>query len=335
MNNSNDTSKMGKDEMDDVGRLIRHAGAREPVPGDRYKRSHEKVRDHWEQVVREQRKPATPPRFLSLARAAGFVAVAAIALFLVGRGITPDPQITTVAMVERIVGEVNVNGMALTAGQELESGTVLTTSDSARIALRLATGQALRIDNGATVTFHAPDQLALDSGALYIDTTGAEQSAPIAVVTALGTARDIGTQFQVRLSSGALLVGVRDGLVQVEQNQEDLFEVNAGTQIRLASSGGQSSEPLDTQDPAWNWIESVAPRFEMDGASLAEYLAWYASETGVELVWADKSSEQQASRITLTGDLDNENPAVSFVAVQRVAPFEYERVDEQLRVKVE
>lgn len=335
MNNGKDTSKKVSSEVDDIGRLIRHVGVREAVPEERLERSRVKVRDHWEQLVREQQTPARRPRFVVLARVAGIAAVAAIALVLTGRSMIPDPQAPRVAIVERVVGEISIDGSAVTTGQEIAVGTLLTTAEDGRVALRLTNGQALRIDHDTQLTIAATDRLVMKSGALYIDTAGAERAGPVEVETTLGTARDIGTQFQVRLTSGTLLVGVRDGMVEVERGDQNLYEVNAGSQARFAAGGQNVTEPLDTNDPDWNWIETVSPAFNMDGASLAEYLRWYSDSTGVELVWANTSSSERAARITLTGNLEDNSPDESLLAVQRIAPFEFRREDRRLWVKVE
>ncbi|MDX1555177.1 MAG: hypothetical protein R3212_04055, partial [Xanthomonadales bacterium] len=153
-------------------------------------------------------------------------------------------------------------------------------------------------------------------------------------------ARDIGTQFQVRLVASAMRattmkVAVRDGLVEVEQPGQDRQEVNAGFQVTFVANGERQAEPLDIRDPEWNWIESVAPAFHMDGASLAEYLDWYAREAGVVLVWADTASQQRAAGITLTGGLDGVGLDESLAAVQRVAPFKFRREGDRLWVKVD
>lgn len=332
---SNGTDNKDNDGMDDIGRLIRHAGAREAVPAERMERSRARVQEHWAQVVAENKTPASTPKVISFARAAGFAAVAAVALLLAGRGLLPGPEVSEMAMVERIVGEVTVDGIAAIQGQEIALGTTLETTGAGRAALRLSSGQALRVDRNTRVSFQGSDRLAMGTGAVYIDTQGEEQSGPVSVETSLGTARDIGTQFQVRLSGSALLVGVRDGLVQVEPQDHDLFEVIAGSQVRFSADGRNETEPLDTDNPDWNWIESVAPVFDMNGASLAEYLDWYARETGAELVWADDASRSAAARITLSGDLDNSSLADSFTAVQRVAPFDYRLEDKHLWVRVE
>lgn len=332
--NDNNTNGNGNNEADNIGRLIRHVGAREGVPEERLHRSREKVFGHWEQVVREQRQPATRPRLFSLARVAGIAVVATVAVVLIGRGFTPGP-LQTVAHVERVIGAINVDGTPLVDGQALVSGTSLRTPQGARAALRLSTGQALRIDQETTLMFEAADQLMLDSGAIFIDTAGAEAAEPLRVVTPLGTARDIGTQFQVRLSGSVMLIGVRDGLVEIDRKGEELRAVNAGYQIWFAAAGESAIEPLDTDTPDWRWIDSVAPEFNLDGASLAEYLDWYANENGLQLVYADDGSRQRAKRITLTGGHGAIGPDQGLEAIQRIAPFEFRREDDRLQVKVD
>lgn len=333
MNHTIDKDTNGNGDMDDVGRLIRHVGPREEVPALRIERSRERVRGHWEQVVRERQASVRRPRLVQFARAAGVVAVTGAALLLVSRW--PAPAVTGVASVERIVGELRVDGQPVSAGSAIASGASISTGPGARAALRLSAGQALRLDTGSTIVLHASDRLSLDTGALYVDTAGARQGGTIQVETPLGTARDIGTQFQVRLASATMIVGVRDGLVEVGQPGRMARAVDAGRQVAFNADGGEDSEKLDTEDPSWRWIENVAPAFDIDGASLADYLAWYANEDGLELVWADESSRSRARRTTLTGGIEGVTPSESLEVVRRVAPFEYRREQGRIWVRVE
>ena len=324
----------GNGEMDDIGRLIRHGGAREPVPSERLARSRDKVRNHWEQVLREQQAGPKRRPILFLAKAASVVAVLGIALVLASRWPASTPDVA-VASIQRIVGELSLDGEPVTAGADIPAGALLTTGPSGRAALQLVNGQSLRIDTDTALVMDTADRLHLDEGAVYIDTWGAEDADPVQVVTPLGTASDIGTQFQVRLIKDALLVGVRDGLVEFQLLGNKLLQVNAGFQLRFDAAGDARQEALDAQDPDWRWIESVTPVFDIDGASLADYLAWYANEEGLDLVWADDKSQAQAEKTTLTGSIEGVSTADSLVLVQRVAPFEYRAEAGELWVKLD
>lgn len=334
MNNIKDENTQMKTESDDIGRLIRHVGERETVPAERLERSRQKVLGHWEEVVREEQRAKSTPRLITLARVAGIAAVAAVAMMLIGQAIAPAPEVT-LAMVERTTGDVMLDGEPIAEGQPITAESELLTAPGGRVALRMASGQSLRIDQQSAVSFNASDYLSLESGAIYIDTEGGSGTGQVQVETPMGIARDIGTQFQVRLTNSVLLVGVRDGLVEVDQPGQERHEVNAGFQVAFTSGSETETRALDTESPDWRWIENVAPPFSMDGASLADYLVWYAGESGLKIVWADDDSQRQASRTTLTGDLENTSVADSLEVVRRIAPFDYRVEGRQLWVEVD
>ncbi len=69
---------------------------------------------------------------------------------------------------------------------------------------------------------------------LQVDSRGSPGS--IEIRTALGTARDVGTRFEVRLGDGALRVRVRDGVVEVDHAGET-HEAGAGAELTLDAAG--------------------------------------------------------------------------------------------------
>lgn len=326
---SNEHDK-GADEMGDVGRLIHYAGGREAVDAARMNNARERVGAHWETVVAERRAARAPARLRPVALAASVVAVAGISLVLLQSG--PGPQPVALASVDRIVGEVRIAGRLAGAGDAIAPDAVIETGPAGRIALRLAGGQSLRIDTASRLLVHSPNHVSLESGGIYIDTVPAADPAPVRVATALGSAWDVGTQFQVRLDAGALQVGVRDGLVKVERPGERDLSVNAGYFVAVDASGEVSEQPIDEDDPHWQWVESVAPQFALEGASLKEYLVWYARERGLSLDWADTASQINAARTTLSGETVGSD---SLDVVRRIASFDYRIEDDTLWIRVD
>ena len=83
----------------------------------------------------------------------------------------------------------------------------------------------------------SPSEIELSAGAVYID-TGSE-SARFAVRTPLATARDLGTQFEVRLLDDTLRLRVRSGIVELKDGvraaggREDLVETASCMSVRL------------------------------------------------------------------------------------------------------
>ena len=319
--------------MDEVGRLIRHAGARQTIDSERMEQARVRVATHWEDVVAGQKAGRRPPRLRLVAIAASVVAVVGLATVILQSG-TPTP-IPSLAHAERVLGEVSVAGQEAGTGAAIVADSVIETGDSGRIAIRMSGGQSLRLDHGSSLVVHTPNRVSLQAGAVYIDTADAASSLPVLVATPMGTARDIGTQFQVRLAGSMLIVGVRDGLVEVTPEGQDKVAVNKGRYFELASSGQAAEREISFDDPSWDWVETVAPMFDIEGASLNDYLRWYANERGMTLNWEDSTSESKAANAVLTGSIEGATLDEGLEIVQRIAPFEYRVDGESLWVKVD
>lgn len=319
--------------MDDIGRLINFAGAREAVPHERFERVRQNVRTHWQQVATEQHTRRHSQRFNIAAIAAGFALVAATTLILWNLNFVST--IESLASVERVLGQVQIDDENAQMSTTLAANTKIVTGDASRIALRMSGGQSLRIDTASQVVVHSPSHISLEAGAIYIDTAFSETEKPILISTPLGTAQDIGTQFQVRVTGLLLVVGVRQGLVEVTQPGQQTHSVNKGYYVELSDSGESGQHPLQPDDPDWAWIETVAPEFDIQGASLAQYLQWYVQERGLDLVWADAASETRAGAALLAGSIKGTSLDEGLLQVQQVALFEYRITSDTLWVKVE
>lgn len=319
--------------MDDIGRLIKFAGAREAVPTERFERARQNVRDHWQQEIKEQYSARRRQRFKNMAIAASLVLVATATVTF--WNLTNVPTVQSLASVERVLGQVQVRDKNAQKNTDISTDSTIVTGDNGRIALRMSGGQALRIDKASQVILHSPNHISLEAGAVYIDTALAVTEEPILVSTPLGTAQDIGTQFQIRVTGMLLVVGVRQGLVEVTQPGQQTHSINKGFYVELSDSGEGGQQPLQPDDPDWAWIETLAPDFDIEGATLEQYLQWYVSERGVELVWSDAASETRAGAAVLAGSIAGISLDEGLLLVQQVAPFEYRISSDTLWVKVE
>lgn len=317
--------------MDDVGRLIQHAGARDPVDTARMENARTRVAAHWEAVVEERRSGKRVTRFRLLGIAASIIAVVGVSFALFQS--TYMTQVTMMAQIDKIVGGVVVAGRPAIIGSEIGEDTLIETGADGLIALKLAGGQSLRIDKSSQLVVHAPNRLSLQSGGVYIDTFGAAESLPILVSTPMGTAQDVGTQFQVRFVDSVLVIGVRDGLVEVAPDGQQNLSVNKGRYVELGPAGEKKDGQLERDDPSWVWVESITPEFDIEGASLKDYLAWYANERGFSLKWAN-GSEDKAASTTLSGPITGASLSEGFEYVRRIAPFEWSIHGEELWIEL-
>ena len=333
MSKSFENNSERADDMDDIGRLIQFAGARDTIDVERLEKARRRVGAHWEQVVAEQRHGGVRAQFRYVAAAASIV-VAVGASFLLWRAVDVGPAIAS-ASIDRVLGEVTVANEVATKGDVVGEDALIATGPNSRIALRMAGGQSLRVDTSSQLLVHSSNHVSLQSGGVYIDTDIASSSLPIMVSTPFGVARDVGTQFQVRLAESVLIVGVRDGVVEVAQAGQRSLSVNKDRFVELDMNGKKAERILSADDPSWDWVETVAPEFDIQGESLHRYLTWYAGQRGVELVWADDASEAKAERIELAGSIANTTLHESLLIVQKIAPFEFRIEGDTLWVRVE
>ena len=56
----------------------------------------------------------------------------------------------------------------------------------------------------------------------------------------------------------------------------------------------------------WEWAETLAPPFDIDGRTVSEFLAWFAQQTGRSVVFGSPEAERLARETRLNGSIDLE-----------------------------
>ena len=323
----------GDRDMDDIGRLIRYAGARELVSPERLERARARVDRHWQGVVAEHRRGRWRTPAVRLAMAAAVLVAIAAGILL--QRVDVDDAAGTFAAVGRVAGEVLVDGRPVGPGDRIEPGSEIRTGADSRLALLLAPGQSLRIDTQTTVAMQSGDRFAVETGGVYVDSGTGTGNAPVFVETHLGVATDVGTQFEVRVSADAVTIGVREGLVALARQDGAAVSVDTGELYAISADGHERRETVSPESDRWDWALAIAPAFDTDGATLSEYLGWYARERGFELAWRDAASRQNAEAIELRLTIDGLSLEQGFDAVRRIAPFDYDISGRTMTVAVE
>ena len=217
-----------KEADDEVARLVRLAGPTGStgpmIPAERLARVRTAVHDAWrdEYVVRTRRRRLTVAVLLAAA-ASGVIA------FAIRRPIrtpapapAPVPAPVLVAHIDHFTGQATGSPVPFTAGSTVMSGSTVTTS-AGTLAMTLTSGVHLRLDASSTARVDSASDIALERGAVYVDSAGAHPTQPaassISIHTPAGLVRDIGTQFQIRiearLDGPGIRIRVRDGQVHV------------------------------------------------------------------------------------------------------------------------
>jgi ferric-dicitrate binding protein FerR (iron transport regulator) len=156
------------------------------------------------------------------------------------------------------------------------------------------------MDVDTRLRWMSPSVIELQRGAVYIDT--AEGARPLEIRTMYGSAIDIGTQFEVRVQTGALRVRVRSGAVSVKRRR-DTFEASAGTELTVTEQGADT-RPSSSSGPSWEWTARIAPPLTFEGSTLADYLGSLSREHGWTLEYADATIRVEANRTVLHGSVE-------------------------------
>lgn len=334
---------------DDVGRLITAAGPRPAVPAADLAAIKSGFRQAWSSETVADKAATRPTRArrwrAPLALAASLlVAVGGVWWWLGGPPWGAEHGV--VANIARIDGSASLavstdaRDLALSATDaplDIVAGSELATAaggeSAGRVALRLAGGTSLRLDSGSRVRLLSAGSLELTAGAVYVDTSTAEVAHGIEIRTSIGIARDIGTQFEVRLveESGAMRVTVRDGAVRVEHGATSA-RVERAQVLTLSADGAMVRGVIPTHGAPWDWTLRVAPRFDAQAATVSAYLDWLAGETGWRVVFEDPSLEATARAVRIHGGIAHLDPDQTPDAVVPSLGFSYRLEDGVLTI---
>ena len=309
-----------QNESDLIESLIRRAGRRAEPPEDAYRQVLVAATSAFREKTARRRE-----RVWGLWAGAAAVMVLAIALMF--QWTPPLAQRSELARVVRVIGSAEqATGDVWQALGEtrtpLTTGMKLRTLAGGRVALALSGGGSLRLDADTEVMLDAPGRLYVREGTIYVDSGARPGASRLEVVTPAGTARDLGTQFELHVAGSALRLRVREGSVSIDRGGQSVTG-GAGEQIAIDVLGGVSRDVIGPDADAWQWAESVAPTPEMDGKPAAELIAWVARETGRELRYVSPGVEQRASTVILHGDIRNLTPLAALEAMLATTDLEY------------
>jgi hypothetical protein len=322
------TDQLKNDQQGDlVERLVRLAESGPEVPAHGADRVKAAIRPLWHSEVK-----ARNLRIGTRWTVAGLAAAAMVALVILVLPLrtsrTPE-SLAPAGFIELVRGtvEITVPGAApaLVASGEshgIQTGSWLETDVASRAALRLADGPALRMDSNSRARLVSARVVELERGAVYVDSSGARFGG-IEVRTPFGVARDIGTQFEVRRESDALIVRVRQGSVSLRGPSGNELRIGSGTAVSMAPDGRHRTIAFTGDE--WSWMQNVSPPPLIEGKPVAALLGWISSETGLAIRYADRESERLAAETLLHGNLGELRPDQAAEAVLPSAGLEVTR----------
>lgn len=297
---------------DELERLLRMADPGPVPPGDGAGQLKAALRPIWQATVQARRARRRKMAFAGVSLAAA-AAVAALVLLWPTEAIRPLLPVGTIERVEGLAATLSAPDQPPAtirpASSALEIAPLqrIDTGDATRVAVRLSNGASLRLDQGTSIILESTGSLMLLQGAAYLDTDDGRAS--ILVRTPLGTARDLGTRFEVRLAPRVMTVRVRGGLVAVDSDGRT--EVRAGMQGTFVLDEEPILSPIAPDASEWAWAQSIAPPFTLEGRTAAEFLEWVGRETGRTITYVSDEALRRATGSVLHGDLAGVPPAAA------------------------
>lgn len=305
----------GHEKSDLVERLLLMAEEAPEIPPDGALRIKLAVEPIWTSIVQGQ------SRRRRLRWSIGLAAAAAVIIALAITYLVPSPQVivasleavTGVADIESVAGEKQ-RAAADSIGLKIVSGSWLVTDTESRTAVRLANGQSLRLDVGSRLRLDSAQRMTLVRGAVYVDSGLQSEAGCVEIDTPLGVARDIGTQFEIRIGNGSLSILVREGRVALLRATDELG-VAEGTALMVTSDGNAETSPLNPWAEEWDWVQEVVPVLEIEGMRLIVFLDWVSRESGRWITFTDSDTEALARSTVLHGTIEGLSPSRAVRAV--------------------
>jgi ferric-dicitrate binding protein FerR (iron transport regulator) len=325
-----DSTPAGQDDGT-LARLLSVTGTRDR-PSDRaVEEVRAAVEAEWKKSVAARRQRR---QYTNWAAAAG-VAVAAVALWMARPLYLPASG--PVASLARVVGDVQIDAgdgrwIPIATGGVVTANAVIRTGDGGRAAIGMKDGVVLRLDSGTQLAFNDPHEASLSHGAVYVD-SGSDAGAPAAdfvLMTAIGSVRHLGTQYEARLADRELRVSVREGRVDVDTARGPVLG-GAGELLTISDRGATRSRLAPTASH-WNWVNEVTPPFSIEGRSVDDFLTWAGRETGRKVVYSSPAAESQARSVTLRGTVEGLAPDLAVNAVLATTSLRPVLEDEQIRI---
>jgi len=266
-----------------------------------------------------QARNAAPPR-RSVARwAAAAAVVLAVFAGWMWSGMQGGP--VRVASVEALDGVIESRDDSLfsrathlVSHGAVDAGDDLTVREGAGVLLRISPDLTVRFAENTHAHFNSADELQLDAGQAFIDATPGAR-APLRIVTPWGEVTHLGTQYQVRAGDHEVEVAVREGRAQFKTATLTAVTEAGHWLLHRDSASVPLTGDLASDDVRFAWIARLPTGFELEGSTLAAFLAWFHRETGLTPIYSDGIDAGKFAQVQLKGSIEDLEPfeALSYV----------------------
>ena len=323
-------TKDHRDNSDLVAALIRAAGKRTEPPEESYRQVLSAATDAFRRKTAKRHERT----WLLWAGAAGIM-VFAVALMLQWKA--PVAQRAPIAQIERAIGSVeqatgDVWSPLGEATVAFTRGVRIRTLAGGMAGLKLEGGASLRLAAETEIMLDTPPHLYLQRGTIYLDNFGSVGTG-YQIETPAGTARDVGTQFELKVAGKVLRLRVREGRVEIDRAGA-LLNGMAGEQLELDLLGGVTRSPIAATDAAWQWAEAVAPAPDIEGQPASVLLAWVARETGRQLHYESTAVANRAANAILHGNVRHLAPMAALDVMLATTDLEYTLVGDTMEIRI-
>lgn len=323
------------EDHDPIARVLKAAGSR-PQPDPDKKAA-------FKQALHGEWRLATAPRRHSRAAwwavaAAGIAAVLAVSWlepYRIGTGRVASHAVGYVVRTDGVVrGSLTAGSIRhdIVDGAEIRTDSVLETGNDSRVALAFGAGTSIRLDTDTRVVIVAERSLVLERGAIYVD-ADSQKTGPVAIRTAHGEVRDIGTQFQVRVEEAAMRVMVREGEILIDGARSQTT-ARAGEALLVTANGPIERSTISHDGTEWSWISQVAPRFDLEGSTVQRFLDWVAREKGWRWKFIDDDTARRAADIVAHGSIEGYTPEEALDIVLPTCGLSYTRQGDEVIVSL-
>jgi ferric-dicitrate binding protein FerR (iron transport regulator) len=310
-----------------IEQLLKEAGPRIEPPIDLMEEVRNSVHMAWQAETRG--------RHISIRSRFAIAATLLIAV-LAGLWQVGLRQETVLARMDRSTGVVELSldnqtwvPVALKTAKETEftQNMYLRTGQLGRLSMTLVSGVNIRLDIDTAIQIRSLHAIELLDGVIYVDSGSHDNADPgIQIITRMGNAVDLGTQFEVRSDKDGVRVRVRKGIVNFNAT-DSVYRTESGTSVELDNAGAATFDGAPAHDESWSWVQSIVPPFAIEDRALLDFLKWVARETGDQLEFENAFAEATARRTILHGEMNGFTVNESLLAI--LATTDLELVPEQ------
>jgi ferric-dicitrate binding protein FerR (iron transport regulator) len=216
---------------------------------------------------------------------------------------------------------VGVPGAQLHAGERWEA--------TGATVIDLAGGGQMRLARNTVIEASEGNHFSLRAGRAYLDFPA--RAAHFVLHTARGYVEHLGTQFEVMSSGDDLRIRVREGSVQLH-TPEGTEVTRAGNELFVPETGARERRRIPTYGGEWGWVEAIAPRYDIEDRSVADFLSWVARETGRHVDFVDDRSREVAVQTRLHGSIRKLEPLEALTRVLETTSLRAELHEDAIRV---